>query len=255
MKYLFSFILVIFCSNLFAQGEIDEEKKLFYRNEWTFGFLLKNNGVGLSYRYGKHLDGFNKRTYEIDFNYLWHPKEARVQSNVPGGDSFLYGKKNQCFHFRGGFGKQKEIFGKHDKGGVAVRLNYSIGGIIAFLKPVYYEALLDNTGTHFGDLTFKEAKDKDVDQWILGTSSWFMGIEDTKLIPGAYLKAALSFEFGKQDIIIHCIEAGITVEGYMQELEMMAEAYNEQFFLNLFISYRFGRIINKDRKPEVMEVE
>ena len=42
---MFSFMTVALC---YGQGELDEQKRAFYRHERTFGMMLNTDGYGLS---------------------------------------------------------------------------------------------------------------------------------------------------------------------------------------------------------------
>ncbi len=60
---------------LYAQGELNEQQKVFFRNEKSFAFLLNTDGWGLSYRAAKRIDFLNKNLLEIDFGIMKSAKE------------------------------------------------------------------------------------------------------------------------------------------------------------------------------------
>ncbi len=245
---------------IYAQGEIDAQPKVFYRNEQSFAFLLNSNGWGLNFRYGKRLDAFNKRLYEIDFAYIKHPKEARTYSTTNSGAKFVYGKMNLAFDFRFSLGKQHEIFRKQDVGGIAIRYFYNFGPSIALLKPIYYN--LDDVvpreepdGTGGTVIKYylvprEEPERYDPDWRNVGNvvidkrASFFRGFGDLSVVPGAFAKFGFNFEYSKQDRVIHAIEAGVILEGFAKELTIMDVAKNQQVFFTLFVSYRIGRIVD-----------
>ena len=145
MKKLLIIVLPVWLItvSLYAQGEIDEQQKVFFRNERSLGILLNSDGFGLGYREGKRVDFLNKRFFEIDLGNLKHSKEHRYTYNNYGGGSgsFISGKLNAVYFLRGGIGRQHEIFKKADLGGVAVRYFYSAGPVLALYKPIYYRVL------------------------------------------------------------------------------------------------------------------
>ncbi|MEZ5012560.1 MAG: hypothetical protein R2744_13705 [Bacteroidales bacterium] len=49
----FSVLLLLAPLHLYSQGDIDEQQRIFYRNERTVGLSLNSNGFGISYREGK----------------------------------------------------------------------------------------------------------------------------------------------------------------------------------------------------------
>jgi hypothetical protein len=228
MKFLFGIA--------FGQGEVDKQKTLFYRNEKSYSFSLTSTGWGLNGRFAKHINAANKKFYDLDFSILKHPQEFR-QSDAYGAGNLVYGKKNIVFDFRLGFGKQKEIFRKLDIGGISIRNFYSLGPSLALLKPIYYEVYNSSTGyqvvKYYNDIIANEA---------INRASFFRGFDEIVPVPGAFLKLGMCFEYSVEDRALHAIEAGAIFEGFVRKLDMMENNNNKQFFISLFVSYRFGKV-------------
>ena len=257
-RQIIIFLCVINCFfAVYAQGEIDVQPKVFYRNEWSVAVMLNSNGFGANYRYGKRINADNKHLFEVDFAYLKDPKETKSYSQTTTGARFVEGKKNLAFDFRFGYGKQHEIYRKHDVGGVAIRYFYNFGPSIILLKPIYYE-VADIVIRPDGEWLIARPEPEKYDAswqnvYILSRASFFKGFNELGILPGAFAKFGFNFEFGKQDRIIHALEAGLIAEGFMKKVEIMdftnphnqsKVAKNQQFFLSIFLSYRFGRIID-----------
>jgi hypothetical protein len=230
----------------FAQGELDNQQKVFFRNEKSLGLLINTDGMGLSYRAGKRVDYLNKRLIEIDFGTLRNIKEYRQRQAYGQGGSFVFGKLNSAFYLRGGYGHQRELFSKEDAGGIAVRYFFSAGPVLGLYKPIYYKVYFMVPGT--GDkYDIKEEKfDLNIatPDEIYGRSSFIKGIKETKVMPGLYLKAGFNFEYSKEDKAIHAIEIGGIVNAFPKEIPIMAKIDNKKFFISMFLSYRFGMIID-----------
>ena len=201
MKKIIFFILfsLFFTSNSYSQGEIDDEKKIFFRNEKTWGINVYTNGYGGNYRYAKRINAFRKFMYEIDFNYVKHPKEIKISNDYYNVNRFVYGKINHAYELSGAAGFQREIYRKMDKGGVSVRYFYDAGPSLIFLKPIYYEV-------GYVDGVIDEKFDINKSQYILGKSSYFIGFDEITFNPGAYAKAGFSFEFSRKDNKIIALE-------------------------------------------------
>ena len=138
---LFPF-LILFSSTGFAQGELDDQQKIFFRNEQSVGVLLNSTGWGLSLRYGKRINYLNKRLYEVDFSNIKHPKEIKTTNPYfPNNRGFVFRKLNLFMNLRAGMGHQREVFKKIDRGGIAIRYFGSAGPSLGFYKPIYYEVL------------------------------------------------------------------------------------------------------------------
>ena len=262
-KRIFVFLgIIVCCSAIYAQGEIDQQQKVFYRNEWSLAFMLNSNGFGGNYRYGDRINASDKRLYEIDFAYIKDPKETKSETQTTQPIRYVEGKKNLAFDFRFGYGKQHEKFRKHDVGGIAIRYFYNFGPSIVALKPIYYD-IGEPAASGSGGLNLLPPSKKYSSDWmssnryIVGRASFFKGFDEINVIPGLFAKFGCNFEFGTQDRIIHALEAGLIAEGFIKRVEIMdftnpqtsqisknKVAKNQQFFLTLFISYRFGRIVD-----------
>jgi len=249
---------------VYAQGEIDLQPRVYYRNEWSLAGMINSNGFGANYRYGQRIDAANKRLFEVDFAYIKNLKETKsyVESEL-GSARYVDGKKNHAFDFRFALGKQHEMFRKHDLGGIAVRYFYNYGPSVALLKPIYYNVgvwkPLPGGGPYFYWDPFPQPEKFDP-LWagnnirISSRASFFKGLDELKLLPGAFAKFGFNFDFSKQDRVVNALEAGIIAEGFIKKLEIMDFTYthpesrkvaqNQQFFLTLFVSYRFGRIVD-----------
>lgn len=241
--------IVLFCVivfEAFPQGELDEQQKVFFRNERSFAFLLNTDGIGFSYRFAKRLDYLNKRLIEIDAGTLKNAKEYRQRTIYQGG-SFVFGKLNSTFFLRGGLGHQHELYKKADLGGIAIRYFYSGGPVFAISKPIYYRVISQIPGGSANEVTILEQK-YDVSivspAEIYGKSGFTKGLKETKFTPGLYAKGGFNFEYSKEDRAIHAIEIGGQVNAFPKEIPILAAIENKKIFFSLFVSYRFGMILD-----------
>lgn len=243
-RYIVFIFLAAQTLALFSQGEIDEQEKIFYRNERTYAFLLNSNGFGGSYRYAKRIDGFRKTLYEAEINYIKHPKEKRINLSY-SNRSIIYGKLNSVLNIKGAIGNQKEIFQKRDLGGISIRRFYNFGVSVALLKPVYFEFFDDVKGEAF----YGKFNEHNI---FIGRAPYWMGIKELSVSPGAYAKFGYSFEYSRVDVVYHALEIGIALDAYVLPVKIMDTVSEKVFFAlpenhffpTLFISYRFGKVIN-----------
>lgn len=247
MKKLLIIQVLIYCCaiQLSAQGELDEQQKVFFRNERSFAFLLNSDGMGGSYREAKRIDYLNKRYFEIEAGNLRHPKEYRMPNYYNQGGSFVFGKMNAPFYLRGSIGHQHEIYKKADLGGVAIRYFYSAGPVLGIYKPIYYKVLYQTGNPN--ELEIKDEKFEvsiAIPADIYSKSSFFKGLEETKVIPGLFAKGGFNFEYSKEDKVIHAIELGAQINAFPKKIPIMANTDNKAIFFSLFVSYRFGVIID-----------
>ena len=228
-----------------AQGELDEQQKVFFRNERSFAFMLNSDGFGAGYRGAKRIDFLNKRFLEADIGTLKHPKEYRLSNPFSqSSGSFVFGKLNSVVYLRGGIGFQHELYKKADLGGIAIRYFYSGGPVLAVYKPIYYQVLYQISGNQYEIKEEKFSVSIALPQEIYSKASFFKGLNETKILPGLYAKAGFNFEYSKEDKVIHAIELGAQVNAFPKKIPIMASPDNKNIYFSLFVSYRFGMIIN-----------
>jgi hypothetical protein len=250
-RYFVSISLLFIQSGLllFAQGEIDTQKRVFYRNEKTLAFVLNSaSGLGGNYCYGKRINATVKTLYEVQFEYIKHPKEQKAVSYYGNqANSFIYGKLNSFYKLSLGVGKQKELFEKADKGGISIRYSYLAGLDLGFLKPIYYY-YIDESGTRI------ESK-FDPDPYIIGKAPFYRGLDELSLVPGIYVKTIITFEFGKKDRIINALEGGVALDAFIKPIEIMATEENRQLYVLLYLNYRFGWVKDPKKNPHKNKID
>lgn len=227
----------------FAQGEIDSLPRALIRNEYSLAGLLYSNGWGLELVYGKMKNIKKKSLYSFDFAVVYDPKEIKISNPSSSKYSrFVYGKTHSLINIRVCYGNQRRFYQKMDKGGIEVRGYYRIGAVIGFLKPIYYEIGSERDLEKFSSGAHVSALE------IYGKANYFKGFSEMSVVPGLHLKGALSFEFGKKDRIINAIEGGVSVDVFPKEMELMANEYNDFYFLSVFLCGRIGKIVNPRMK-------
>ena len=241
MKTLCLVVLLSFLSlnTVFAQGDIDNEKKILYRNEWSLAMSVKTDGLEFDFRSGKFVNYYKKKLWDCGLGFIKHPQQYRAANPyITGYGQYCFGKKNFCFDIFYSRGQQRSLFQKQDLGSVEIRMFYFGGISLAFLKPIYYEIYYDQ-------YTVESEKFDPINHYAtitLGTSSFSKGFDEISVVPGAFIKAGFSVEFGKSDKTLSALEAGAKLSAYTKKLEIMAQEKNYQFLTSLFVTLRFGRV-------------
>jgi len=237
----------------FAQGEIDDQPKIFFRNERTWSGSLVSNGWSVNYRFAKRINAFSSYIIDADLASIRHPKEIESYSLYKSGwgRTFVFGKLNEAFVVRGGMGYQKELFEKLDLGGISIRYFAGGGLSLAFLKPIYYLKITKfDSATHYPEVWESSLFDPGYMQdpyYILDKEAFWVGLDETTVLPGIYARGGLCFEFSSEDRVINAIEGGIQIEGFLKKLPIMAIENNKQLFVSLFATYRFGKVVDARR--------
>lgn len=264
--FIFFSLIGILPNTVFAQGEInDEESKIFFQNYRTGALTVTSNGLGADFRIGNRIDAFNKNLLELGFDFIKHNKETRSDSYYVPTSSFIYGKKNSVINFRASIGKEKEFFSRHDKGGIAIKLNYQFGANLSILKPIYYEVIVryDERARSYilEDLKFENSTSKTtLRQNIYGKASFFKGFNELTINPGGFVKLGMCFDFSSKANSINSLEGGIIFDAFLDKLDIMATEDNKQFLFSFYLSYRIGVIVSarkrnlsEERKRELYE--
>ena len=216
----------------------EEEGVLSYRKQSAFGLQLRTNGYGFFYELGRARTPRFTNLYSIEFTEIKDPKEDKE----PGSGGFLgnpliYGKINNFYQGKLGFGQQY-IFGhKGNKNGIAIMGIYQAGLSFGFLKP-YYVTIYDNN-------TEREIKYDDDNNLFLeqaqSGSGLSKGWDELEFKPGAFIKGALRFDFGRFNEQIQAIQIGFSLEGYSEKIPIMAVSEGEQLFFQGHLAFVFGR--------------
>ncbi|NLA23644.1 MAG: hypothetical protein GX879_01630, partial [Bacteroidales bacterium] len=206
------------------------------------------------YRFSKRINQRNRFFYEAGFDYIKDPKEVKVINPFFNSQKkFIFGKLHSFQVLRGGMGLSRTLIEKSDKGSIALIGNITGGGIIGFAKPIYYD-LVDSVEI-VGDFQYfySSVQPLDIHKFnpsdIIGKGPFFSGISKTKIVPGIYLKLALSLDFSKNVMKSNQIETGVNLDFYFREVEIMAEN-KQQLFLSIYASYRFGQKYNANLSRE-----
>ena len=249
-KYLFISILSFLSLALSAQLETDADfRRQVYEKEMSGGISLNTRGYSLNLRHMKFADGYNKIGWEIDMAILRHPKEVKFQNqlNFNSARSFVYGKLNGFYTIRAGFGRDKVLVDKTDKGTVSISWITMGGPSFGILKPIYLEVVKENDqGINFiSTERYDPAIHNYVD--IYGQAQFFTGIEKSSLRMGLYAKTGFAFDFNISDKKVTTIETGAVVDYFpswgiygSEQVPIMYQTENYSFWWQLYVSINFG---------------
>lgn len=227
-------------------------KRQVYDNEFTGGFMLHTRGFGINLRRMRYRNGFDKWGWEIDMASIRHPKEVKLQSQLyfNSSRSFVYGKLNGLYTIRFGYGRDKVLVDKTDKGSIAISWVTMGGPSFGILKPVFLEVQDEDPLT--SDLRRVERYDPAIHDYadIFGQAPFFTGIEQSKLRLGLYAKTGFAFDFNLSDKKVTTIEVGAIVD-YFPSLGMYEEEQvpimfetgdieNYNLWFQFYITFNFG---------------
>jgi hypothetical protein len=221
----------------------EEEGVLSFHKQSVFGFMLRTNGYGAFYELGKMKSPRISNLYSIEFSEIKHDKEEKSSSGAFFfGNPYIYGKVNNFYQLKLGFGQQY-IFGqKGNKNGVAVTGIYQGGLSIGLLRPYYLEvADVNSNQSRIIKFTPEDSALFVDNSAILGGAGFGKGWGEMKFQPGAYGKVALRFDYGRFNEMVSALEIGLSVDAYTKKVPLMLFNEDKQFFFQGHIAILFGR--------------
>lgn len=218
----------------------EEEGVLSYVKQSAFGLQLRTNGYGLFYELGRMRSPRLANIYTFELTEILHPKEEKVSSGTGFllGNSFKYGKVNNFFSAKLGFGQQYILGQKGNKNGIAVIGSYQGGFAMGLLKPYYLQ--VNDNGRDREIKYVSEDSALFLSNSIIGSAGFTKGWSEVQLKPGAFVKTALRFDFGAYNESITAVELGMSLEGYAQKIEQMVLNKPKQLFFQAHFALVFG---------------
>lgn len=223
----------------------EEEGAIIYQKQSIFGIKLNTDGYAAFYELGRLKTPVKTNLYSIEIGERKHAKEEKLtRGNNWGfavGNPYIYGKINNFYFVKLGFGQQHLIGGKGNKNGVAVSALYGGGVSAGLLKPYYISYSDPQTNTHTdikynkNDSVFLAAN------YILGSSGLGKGFKEIKFTPGVFVKTGLRFDYGRYNETVTAIEVGLNVELYSNKMPIMLLNKEKQLFFNAYAAIDFGR--------------
>ena len=220
----------------------EEEGALVYNKQNAFGAKLNTDGYGIFYEHGKYKTITNTNLWWIELGERKDPKESRsVTGDGAGfqiGNPFVFGKINNFYYLKLGFGQQFLIGGKDVKNGVAVSAIYGGGISAGFLKPYYVDGQ-DSSGA-LQQVKYSPETANIFLSPISGVS-FTKGFNELSFVPGVHARLALRFDYGHFNDLLSAIETGVNAAYYSKNIDMMYNEPGKKFFFNAYVAIVFGK--------------
>lgn len=220
----------------------EEEGVLIFSRQTVGGLELRTNGYGAFLEIGRMKTPRWTNIYSLEITEIKHPKEEKLTSAYGLSNSFVYGKQNNFYQAKLGYGRQLILGQKGNRNGIAVIAMLEGGFSAGLLKP-YYVQIVRTNGSPSEDVKYSiqdSAYFLDVSH-VIGGSGFTKGWGELSFKPGLFLKTALRFDFGRFNDNIQAIEIGLSVDAYSEKIPIMVLAENKQFFFQGHVAFVFGR--------------
>ena len=192
----------------------------------------------------KRRDMFYKvRLFQLEFTEKKDPREEKINGVVAsaassGSPKYIYGKINNFYSVKLGMGFMRMLAGKPDPGAVSIHWLNVIGVSLGMLKPYYINVLSDPSAVKYSEATAVDFLNKSE---IEGSAGFSKGLSEMKFIPGGHFKTALHFDFSANRKNVIGAEAGVNVEYYAQPIALIAGQTGNPYFVDMYVSFQFGR--------------
>ncbi|HEY9044655.1 MAG TPA: hypothetical protein VIN08_02120 [Ohtaekwangia sp.] len=231
-------ILSVLAVILAVQVQAQTQDSYEYNSEFTWGINKNTSGGligGLVFKKARKRSERVFETFGLEIMNVKHPQEVRTNS-IQTGNFFIFGKSNYLYAFRFQYGRDRILFKKAPQQGVEIKAVFAAGPTLGIVAPYYVEYarsndLVSNSVQYHQGMAAED---------ILGTGRLFQGIGDSKIVPGANLKAAINFELGTTKSQVTGFEAGFLIDAYTKTIELMPESKNYSIFPTLFITLFYG---------------
>ncbi len=263
-------ILATAQSGIFKPKEISNGNKGFvYDKEIAADLKLFGNGFEIGLNIGKLKTYYRTQYFHFGIGELKHNREFKNRDGITGGSnlgrnsrSYIYGKQNNLYALRVGYGIKRYYSEKARKKGLAVGVSYEGGPSLGFLKPYFLE--LNRTEVGGAARPSTERFNGDNADFFLNTDRIFgaapaiNGFNEVKVKPGIHLMGAIHFDWGAFDEYVKAIEVGIAADIFFSEIPILIDdtsytnfstqvdiipsnVKNRPYFLNLYISFQLGK--------------
>ena len=218
----------------------EEEGNLSFRRHTIFGIQLRTNGYGAFMELGRRSSQRLTATYSLELSEIKERKEEKWQSpeNL-FNNSYVYGKINNFYQAKLGYGQQYILGQKGNKNGVAVIALAQAGLSAGLLKP-YYLKLEDQQGIQKNISYYDDSTTFLNPQRIFGAGGLGKGWNQLKFKPGAFVKGGLRFDFGRYNERVQAMEIGMSLDYYFSSIPIMAYVKSKNLFFQGHVAFVFG---------------
>lgn len=224
-----------------------------YDHEFNAGGRLNTNGWSVYLEYERRTSETTNTLFQFEVGEIKHPKENKrsyaTPYQGPGGyvyyassRPFVYGKENVFYQVRLGIGQRRLIGGKGNKNGVEVSAVYMGGVVMGLAKPYYLELTGSSAGTSFFAKYTPETANIFLNpNNIIAGGGFKRGWDEVKVIPGAYGRLGMRFDWAEFNKFVSALEVGLDAQIYSKEVQIMVNNPSRRFFYGAYVSLLLGK--------------
>lgn len=222
-----------------AMAKLEEEGVITLRKHTVFGGKLTSDGYGGFMEIGRAQSVKKALLFQLEITEKKHEKEEKMSNpNFGGARPYIFGKINYFYPVKLGVQLQYLLGNKGNKNGVSITGNMGGGLSLGLLRPYLFDDLKNGERTWVGYETDSLLY---LDGPAFGGPGLGTGWGGLKVTPGAYLKPAVRFDYGRYNEMVSAIEVGLIGEFYSKKIPQMIYQKQRQFFFSAYVALVFGR--------------
>ena len=231
----------------------DEEGALVYRKQSAYALKLNTDGMSFYYEHGRYKSMNRTNLWWLEIGEKKSQKQTKQMPQpvpysssgltlISVGNNFVYGKVNNFYPVKIGFGRQYLLGNKGTTNGIAITAAYGGGVTFGIVKPYFVQAYDVTSSTGLADIRYNQNPTKFLDtDSIVGASSFSKGIPHITVIPGLHARGSLRFDYGRFRETLSALEIGFNVDYYSSKITIMANNPSTNLFADAYLAIVFGR--------------
>jgi hypothetical protein len=219
----------------------NEEGLIVYKKTNNFGIHISTEGYHAFFEKGIRESRRITKLLKIELaekRHLREQKSSIAGSIISTGSSYIYAKLNNVYQLNFGYGVQYLIGSKGNMNGIEVSAVGTAGLSLNFEKPYYFDVVQDATNER-KRITFNT--DTGGTYKIIGASGFSYGWKELKINPGAFAKAGLRFEYGRETEKVNALDVGLFTEFFSKKVPQVYGLKQKQLFFGAYIGLVFGK--------------
>jgi len=220
-----------------------------YVHQVALGGRLNSNGWSGCLYYLKKTGDVSHDVWALSFSEIKHEKQVKQQRNPDAfaglGEAtpFVYGKVHNLYTLQLGYARELLLLPGVVEDNLSVSFRFGGGFNLAMLKPYYLKVVYPRPELHVEEISYTDSTAEMFLKKgnILGGSKWGKGLDETRLVPGAYAEAAFVVEPAKSKYLVQTITIGANFAFYSQSLPIMAKVEAFPWQGSLFVGLALGK--------------
>ncbi len=235
-----------------------DRQGILYDRAFTVDLKLHTNGFAFGVDIARIRTYYLTTFLNFEFGEIKHPKQFRQSfdfrpsTNGQVSRAFVYGKENNFYVLRAGYGQKRFFSEKAKEKGLAIGISYQVGPALGLLKPYYLELLYPESGGSDIVARSERFSEENANVFlditrIFGSSSWSEGLGEIAVRPGVQGEFAVHFDWGAFDEFVKALEAGVMFDVFLNTVPIMVDSplventENRPFFINFFLKLQLGK--------------